>query len=506
MQQYGEAALIAFGCFPIHRTLDKERVNNDMNNDKNDPASTTRRGFLRGAAAVGAGAALAPYLGKAGIVGATTVPPGGEGTAAAGVDAVNPLGVADSSTVDAVIFNGGYGIDYVEFAADIFEQTHEGSTVEVSPSTLIAPELQPRFVSGDPPDIIDNSGAQSIGMATILDQLEDLTDVIDAPNLEGVTIRDTLYGGVLAPGTFEGKLAAINYALTVYAIWYSSSLFEENQWTPPTTWAEALELGAAAAEQDKYLFGWGTEAATYYQTFCIDSAIMQGGDEVRLALSNLAEGCWSLQPVQDVFAGLKAIIDAGYMQPGGAGTQFVQAQAQWSNDQSFLLYPSGSWIENEMKTQTAEGFAMRGVPTFTVNADSVFPATALHSTAGEPYIVPSQGANVAGGKELLRIMLSTEAATNFVRTKLAPTVVAGLVPEDGFGSTALVSQTDMLAAAGEDIFTHDFIQFYGTNQEQLVIWNGFLAGDSSVEELTSSLQEITDRIREDDSITKIVIE
>ena len=327
-----------------------------MNKDNIERASTNRRGFLRGAAAVGVGATLAPYLGKAGIVGATTVPPGGEGTAAAGVDAVNPFGIADSSTVDAVIFNGGYGIDYVEFAADIFEQTHEGSTVEVSPSTLIAPELQPRFVSGDPPDIIDNSGAQSIGMATILDQLEDLTDVIDAPNLEGVTIRDTLYGGVLAPGTFEGKLAAINYALTVYAIWYSSSLFEENRWTPPTTWAEALELGAAAAEQDKYLFGWGQEAATYYQTFCIDSAIMQGGDEVRLALSNLAEGCWSLQPVQDVFAGLKAIIDAGYMQPGGAGTQFVQAQAQWSNDQSALLYPSGSWIENEMKDTDRRGF------------------------------------------------------------------------------------------------------------------------------------------------------
>jgi N-acetylglucosamine transport system substrate-binding protein len=343
-------------------------------------------------------------------------------------------------------------------------------------------------------------------MATILDQLEDLTDVIDAPNLEGVTIRDTLYGGVLTPGTFEGKLAAINYALTVYAIWYSSSLFEENQWTPPTTWAEALELGAAAAEQDKYLFGFGTEAATYYQTFCIDSAIMQGGDEVRLALSNLAEGCWSLQPVQDVFAGLKAIIDAGYMQPGGAGTQFTAAQAQWSLDQSAILYPSGSWIENEMKDQTAEGFAMRGVPTITVDANSVFPATSLHSTAGEPYIVPSQGANVAGGKELLRIMLSTEAATNFARTKLAPTIVSGLVPEDGFGSTALVSQTDMLAAAGEDIFTHDFIAFYGTNQEQLVIWNAFLAGDSSVEELTSSLQDITDRIREDDSITKIVVE
>ena len=478
-----------------------------MNNEsKIDQASTNRRGFLRGAAAVGVGATLAPYLGKAGIVGATTVPPGGEGTAAAGVDAVNPFGVADSSTVDAVIFNGGYGIDYVEFAADIFEQTHEGSTVEVSPSTLIAPELQPRFVGGNPPDIIDNSGAQLIGIQTILDQLEDLSDVIDAPNLEGVTIRDTLYGGVLAPGTYEGKLAAINYALTVYGIWYSSSLFEENGWTAPTTWAEALELGAAAAEQDKYLFGWGTEAATYYQTLCIDSAIKEGGDEVRLALDNLAEGCWSLPAVQDVFAGLKAIIDAGYMQPGGAGTQFVQAQAQWSNDQSFLLYPSGSWIENEMKTQTAEGFAMRGVPTLTVTAESAMPQTALHSTAGEAYIVPSQAANVAGGKELLRIMLSTEAASNFTQTKLAPTIVAGLVPEDGFGSTALVSQAEMLAAAGEDIFNVRFYDFYGTTQDELPIWNTFLAGDMSVEDLTAQSQEITDAKREDDSITKISVE
>jgi N-acetylglucosamine transport system substrate-binding protein len=482
-------------------------VNNDMNNEsKIDQASTNRRGFLRGAAAVGVGATLAPYLGKAGIVGATTVPPGGEGTAAAGVDATNPFGMAENSTVDAVIFDGGYGVDYVEFAADIFAQTHEGSTAEVSPSTQIATELQPRFVGGNPPDLVDNSGAQSIGIATILDQLEDLTDVIDAPNLEGTTIRDTLYGGVLAPGTFEGKLAAINYALTVYGVWYSGSLFDENGWTPPTTWAEALELGAAAAEQDKYLFCWGREASSYYRTMCVESAIKEGGDEVRLAMENLEEGCWSLPAIQAAFTGLKAIIDAGYMQPGGGGTQFTQAQAQWSLNQDAIMYPSGSWIENEMKEQTAENFQMRGVPTWAVTADSVMPASALRSTAGEPFIVPSQGANVAGGKELLRIMLSTEAATNFARTKLAPTIIAGLVPEDGFGSTALVSQTDMLSAAGDDIFNIRFYDFYGTTQDELPIWNTFLAGDMSVEDLTSQSQDITDRIREDDSITKIVVE
>ena len=459
---------------------------------------TSRRRFIRGAAALGAGAALTPYLGRAGIAGATTEPVAG--------DAVNPFGVAEGSTVDAVIFDGGYGVDYVEFAAEIFGQIHEGSTVEVSPSTQIASELQPRFASGDPPDLVDNSGAQSIGMVPILDQLEDLNDVIDAPNLEGVTIRDTLFGGVLRPGTFDGKLAAINYALTVYAVWYSSSLFEENGWTPPTTWAEALELGAKAKEQDKYLFLWGKEAATYYRTMCLESAIKEGGDEVRLAIENLAEGAWSLPAVQAVFTALKEAIDAGYMKPGGGGTQFTQAQAQWSLDQEALLYPSGSWIENEMKDQTAEGFAMRGTPTFAVTADAVMSPTAIRAGAGEPFIVPSDGANVAGGKELLRIMLSTEAATNFAKTKLAPTIISGTVPEDGFGSTALVSQSDMLSAAGEEVFNFAYYDVYGTNQDELPIWNSFLAGDMSVEDLTSAMQEISDRVREDDSIVKIPVE
>ena len=377
--------------------------------------------------------------------------------------------MAENSTVDAVIFDGGYGVDYVEFAADIFAQTHEGSTVEVSPSTQIATELQPRFVGGNPPDLVDNSGAQAIGFNTILDQLEDLTDVIDAPNLEGVTIRDTLYGGVLSPGTFDGKLAAINYAFTVYGVWYSGSLFEENGWTPPTNWAEALELGAAAAEQDKYLFCWGREAATYYQTMCVESAIKEGGDEVRLALGTWKRAAGRTRRCRRRSRAEGDVIDAGYMQPGGGGTQFTQAQAQWSLTQDAIMYPSGSWIENEMKEQTAENFQMRGVPTWAVTADSVMPASALRATAGEPFIVPSQGANVAGGKELLRIMLSTEAATNFAETKLAPTIVAGLVPEDGFGSTALVSQAEMLAAAGEDIFNFVFVDFYGTNQDQLPI-------------------------------------
>jgi N-acetylglucosamine transport system substrate-binding protein len=417
----------------------------------------------------------------------------------------NPFGMADKSSVDAVIFDGGYGTDYVSFAATLMQNNHAGSTVKVSATTEIAQELQPRFVGGDPPDLIDNSGENAIGFSTILDQLEDLGDVLDANNLEGTKIRDTLFGGVEEPGTFDGKLAALNYVLTVYAVWYSASLFKDNGWEPPQTWDDAIALGAEAKKAGKYLFLWGKEAATYYQTLAIGSAIKEGGDEVRLALENLKADCWSLPAVQDVFAAMGKIVQSGYMKPGGSGTQFTAAQAQWSNNQDALLYPSGSWIENEMKDQTKADFQMTGFPEMTVSSSSQMPYTAMHSAAGEPFIIPSQAKNVAGGKELLRTMLSKEAATNFAKTKLAPTIIKDTVPPDGFGSTALVSQSQMLSDAGSDVFTWKFVDLYGMNVDQLVVWNSFLAGDKSVAELTSGLQEITDKVREDDSIKKIEV-
>ena len=129
----------------------------------------------------------------------------------------------------------------------------------------------------------------------------------------------------------------------------------------------------------------------------------------------------------------------------------------------------------------------------------------MHGTAGEPFVVPSKGANAAGGKELLRAMLSKDAATNFAKTRLTPTIVKDTVPADGFGSTALVSQTTLLANAGNDVFSWIFVDLYGMNQDQLVVWNSFLGGKSSVADLTKSLQQITDKVANDDSVTKVKV-
>ena len=457
-----------------------------------------RRTLLRGALAT---AALMPLAGTLASCGSSS---GGGGGGAVAKSATNPFGLGTTSSVEAVIFNGGYGYDYVKFAADQVKKQKDftGVTLKVSPSTQIAQQLQPRFVGGDPPDLIDNSGANAIGFSTIQQQLETLDDVFEANNYEGTKILGTLYPNVKTPGTFGGKFIALNYVMTVYGIWYSAALFQQNNWTAPQTWDEMIALGAKAKAKGKYLLVWGKEAATYYQTMAVNSAIKEGGDEVRLALENLKPKCWSLPQIQSVFQALGEIVKKGYMVPGGAGTQFTAAQAKWSNDEQAILYPSGGWIENEMKSATKSGFEMTGAPEPTVSSSPTMPYASLRAAAGEPYIVPSQANNVAGGKEILRAMLSKAAATNFSKTRLAPTIVKGLVPSDGFGSTALVSQTKMLDAAGSNTFNYQFVDYYGMNTDQLVVWNSFLSGQTDVPGLTKGLQTITDKIANDPSVKK----
>jgi len=459
-----------------------------------------RRGFLRGALATAAVIPMGGALASCASGGDSAAP-----AATGNVSATNPFGLADKATVDAVIFKGGYGVDYVEFAAKTAEKKFAGSTFKVAASSAISAELQPRFAGGNPPDLIDNSGAQSIGISTILDQLEDLKSVVDANNYEGTKISDTLYEGVLAPGTFGDKVAAINYVLTVYGLWYSASLFKDNGWTVPKTWDEAFELGEKAKAKGKFLFLWGKEAATYYQELAFASAIKEGGQDVRLNIENLKPDAWKQDAIMKVFKALEKHIKAGHFKPGGSGTQFTAAQAQWSNAQEALLYPSGSWIENEMKDATKPDFKMTGFPTPTVTTSSQMPYEAIRAGAGEPFVVPSQGKNVAGGKEILRSMLSKDAATNFSKTRLAPTIVKGIVPADGFGSTALVSQTTMLDSAGDNIFNYQFVDYYGLNTDQLVVWNSFLSGDLDGAGLTKGLQQITDKVANDSSVKKLKI-
>jgi N-acetylglucosamine transport system substrate-binding protein len=151
-----------------------------------------------------------------------------------------------------------------------------------------------------------------------------------------------------------------------------------------------------------------------------------------------------------------------------------------------------------MKDATKSGFEMTGAR----SRPSLQPDDAVRvarAAAGEPYIVPSQAKNVAGAGDPARDAVEG-GGDQLLKTRLAPTIVKGLVL-NGFGSTALVSQTKMLDAV-TPTFNYQFVDYYGMNTDQLVVWNAFLSGQTDVPGLTKGLQTITDKIANDPSVKK----
>lgn len=414
-----------------------------------------------------------------------------------------PFDLQTPSQVQALVFNGGFGTGYVRFAADLLEGLHDGVTVRVRSSQNVGTDLADAFEpGGTPPDLIDNSGGGSLPVAKMLDDFEELDDLLTEPGLDGDPIADTLYHGTVDAGTFNGRFVAVNYALSVYGLWHSASTFAAEGWALPTTWDDVLALGDEARRSGRHLFVWGDEAANYYQELAISSAIKEGGHEVRVALDNLEADSWAHPAVTMVLEAMEACVDEGFFLDGGP---YLEAQRRWSRDGEALLYPSGSWIAKEMSDDAAEGFEFTVAPVPTLTAAPTLPITAIHSAPTEQFLVPKAADNPAGGKELLRMMLSSEAAAEFSRTNLIPTVVRGNVPSD-VESSSLRSQTRLLADAGENVFDWRFVTHYGLKEPSNELWASFLGGEIRSAELAERLQELTDGVRNDPDVERYTVD
>jgi len=198
------------------------------------------------AASTGAGVATAAITGAATTTGSAVA-----GAAAGNItlptgDAKNPLKVKEDAPLDVVIFKGGYGDDYAINAEKIYAAAFPKAKVGHQGIQRLAEQLQPRFVGGTPPDIIDNSGAGNLDTAALVaeGQLADLADLMSAPSFDtpGKTVKDSLLPNSQSDGTYDGKQFVLNYVLSVYGIWYSDALMKKNGWEYPKTWDTMLAL------------------------------------------------------------------------------------------------------------------------------------------------------------------------------------------------------------------------------------------------------------------------
>ncbi|WP_411107085.1 N-acetylglucosamine/diacetylchitobiose ABC transporter substrate-binding protein [Streptomyces sp. cmx-4-9] len=374
----------------------------------------------------------------------------------------NPFGVAKGGKLDVVVFKGGFGDDYAKAWEAAFDKKW-GTTSSHLGTQEITAKLQPRFNGGNPPDVVDDAGAQQIKLDVLAKggQLADLAAVLDAPSLDDPAkkVRDTLIAGTVEQGTQGGKFVALNYVYTVFGFWYSGKLFKEKGWAPPKTWDEFLAVCTKAKEAGLGGLAHQGKFPYYINVVIMDLIAKKGGLDAMKAIDNLEPNAFegsaaALAAVEAVYE----VVEKGLLMPGTNGLTHTESQTAW-NQYKAAFIPSGSWLENEQLKQTPEDFDMKFLPV-PVLADSKLPVEAIRAGAGEPFIVPEKAANKAGGLEFLRSMLSREWSTIFAQQANSLTVV-----KDGVDPTVKLrpgtqSAVEALKGAGDHTFNYLYTEWY----------------------------------------------
>jgi N-acetylglucosamine transport system substrate-binding protein len=418
----------------------------------------------------------------------------------------NPLGVDPKAPLEIVIFNGGLGTKY---ATDVdipsYNKLFPESKVAFSETTEVGKVIQPRINAGDPPDMINNAGAGLMDMAAIVKagQAQDLTDMFNAPSVDiaGKSVKDTLVPGAYDQGLFDGKPMVLNYAFTVYGLWYNAALFKKNNWTLPKTWADFTALCDTIKAAGVTPFGYAGANAPYYMYLAIlTSAAKIGGAEILKALDENKPGAWTAEPIKQAAAAW-AEIGAKYSNKSFAGLRHTEVQLQQNQDK-VAFYPCGSWLENEQAKDTPAGFDYQLMPLPSVTAADKLPVTALYAAAGEQYFVASKGKNPKGGMEFLRHMLSKAGAVGFTQLTKTLTVVAGAT--DGMEiSAGLTSGNKALGAAGADTFSFRFDTWYKKLDDEVrAATNELFYQGGTADKFCARIQKVADAIKKDSSIEK----
>ena len=441
------------------------------------------------------------------LAGCVTSGDDGDAAPAQGADktADNPLGVRADAPLEVVVFKGGYGDEYATRAEAQYRQRYPQAKIDHKGLQKVGEAMQPRFVAGDPPDVVDNTGAGRLDIATLVGagQVGDLTDLLDAPAFDqpGKKVRDTLLPGVVDDGTFAGRTVALNFTYTVWGLWYSKSLFAERGWAYPATWDAMMALCGEIRKSGIAPWTYQGKYPEYLNDPLLTMAAKTGGPELVKAVDNLEPGAWRQEGLVQAAAAFAELAGRGYLLSGSEALSHTEAQAAWCRRKAAFI-PCGSWLESEQKGVTPAGFDMvMGTVPARGGADKL-PVTAVQAASSESFLVPAKARNPAGGREYLRLLFAKSSAAAFAEANSTLPAVAGAT--DGLTlSSGLGSVRDAVAAAGSDTLTYRFRTWYAPLAKAVDDATGELVTRRiGPADWATRIQKAADALAKDTTVTK----
>ena len=380
------------------------------------------------------------------------------------------------------------------WAAEIIKEFEEATGIKVKvvwAGRQVVTKVKPRILTGQVPDIIDQSNAELLaivneGLSYPLDEALE-TKAWD----RDMKWKDTFSPLVLELNRFDGEIHMIPRATYTSGFFYNIDMFEQLGLEPPETWSEFLDVCETLKQNGiTPLSADGT--ISFYNVWYFSWLAMRiaGPDKLKAA----AEGKISWKDPDFLRAAqmVRELIDREYFIKGYEGSVWPASQMEWVQGNTAMLL-CGAWIPSEMSKTKPEGFRM-GMFAFPAVEDSEVDQTIAEAWSNS-WLILKDGKNKEEAIEFLKFATSVDAA-NRQAALLSPSAVLGSNPVEG-----LEEQANIFERAGEIVHKmagletmHEYYQVvYQKVGDKLFL--GRVSPEEFIEELEQATQEFYARKR-----------
>jgi N-acetylglucosamine transport system substrate-binding protein len=415
-----------------------------------------------------------------------------------------PTSTPEQITLEVAVESAGYGLDYYTALARDFEALHPGVTVNLWGVPELWKTLQPRFVSGDTPDLV--AAVQGIDHSALIaeNQILPLNDLLNSPAIgqEGKTFNDTVIPGMLDGGKRGDTFYLFPWNAITYGVFYNEALFKANGWEIPKTWDDLTALcpKIKATGIDCIAFP-GVWPEYFTMTAWWELIDRIGGRQAQLDMENLIPGAWNSSTVVKVNGMLRDLVKAGYFQNGWEGQDHTASQTLFVTAKAGMNF-NGSWLESEMRNVTPADFQMGFFPIPLVNGGKGAKDMRVGS---DWWFIPSKAKqpNLAG--EFLKFVFSVENARNFVKTTKSLSPIIGST----VGVDVSVTLSESMAAMehADSVKPWYWANYYPSLYDLMAtdIMGAMLRAEITPQQMADKLEAQAEKIRNDPSITKIKV-
>lgn len=421
-------------------------------------------------------------------------------TESAGIkESGKPAVTGEKIDLEVAIFKVAYGQDFFDRAAREYEKMHPNVTIKVWGNPKVWEQLRPRFVAGNPPDLVWPGWGLDVWGLAKEGKLVEMDKYLDEKAYgSDKKWRDTFMPALIDQGSYEGHPVIMPYVFNFYGWWYNVDMFKKHGWQPPKTYEELLTLCEKIKKAGIAPLTFQGKYPSYMMVGYIYPWVMAaGGKQAWTDAMNLKPGAWNSPAFLKAVEMMADLKKRGCFQKGAMGMDHTGSQAEFVLGRAAMV-TCGTWLGTEMEKQTPPGFHM----------EVFYPPLPTNSkcerntlcTQREFWIVPKDGKHPDVAIDFFKYMTSLDQAKRWVKEKKTFTAIVG---SDQVDLDPYLVEPSKVMHDAKSFWNAESELWYPTLRDaSSAALGGMLNGDLTPKECVDRMEAAAKKVREDDSIAK----